>query len=334
MLRAIQIELRCNGEDRTVSKYARCELGRLSTHQVANLVVDTVFDEWEDACLDLNPMAHLEADADGVEIRPPVAIVFLHELLVELTLFGGNACNGDFAAGRHPAGAAVHAADTLHLQPIVRHCLSTRCCPIHLPLAFCLTECLLAPSFSIIETLTTFLQMSQHPSFKKGAAGAMQKRNVLTRFERVDLLKKRKELYRFTWGDFCLPHDIVVQEMGSGLTRLRSLKNLMEGQGVANWKTGIQMRYPDTLVPIRQALPRCWFDGVRAGPLVRALKSYHRKYDEKKRMYMDKPDHGWESHPVDAAREMSIYCTRGQSSGDQERINKHRREHRDRGRAA
>ena len=33
--------------------------------------------------------------------------------------------------------------------------------------------------------------MSQHPSFKAGAAGAAKKRNVLKRFERVELLKKR-----------------------------------------------------------------------------------------------------------------------------------------------
>lgn len=33
--------------------------------------------------------------------------------------------------------------------------------------------------------------MSQHPSFKKGAAGALKKRSVLKRFERVDLLRKR-----------------------------------------------------------------------------------------------------------------------------------------------
>ena len=150
----------------------------------------------------------------------------------------------------------------------------------------------------------------------------------------VDLLKKRKELHRFAWGDFCLPHDIVVQEMGSGLTRLRSLKNLMEGQGVANWKTGFAMKYPETLVPIRQALPRTWFDGVKAGPLVKALKAYHRKYDEKKHMYLDKPEHDWSSHRVDAFREMAIYCTRGRRSGDAERIDKHRREHRKRARSA
>ena len=38
--------------------------------------------------------------------------------------------------------------------------------------------------------------MSQHKSFKKGAAGSLSKRNVLKRFERVELLKKRSQ-----WSD-------------------------------------------------------------------------------------------------------------------------------------
>lgn len=33
--------------------------------------------------------------------------------------------------------------------------------------------------------------MSQHPSFKAGGSGSKKKRNVLKRFERVGLLKKR-----------------------------------------------------------------------------------------------------------------------------------------------
>jgi small basic protein (TIGR04137 family) len=33
--------------------------------------------------------------------------------------------------------------------------------------------------------------MTQHPSFKKNAAGGAKKRNVLKRFERVELLGKR-----------------------------------------------------------------------------------------------------------------------------------------------
>lgn len=35
--------------------------------------------------------------------------------------------------------------------------------------------------------------MSQHPSFSKGASSALKKRNVLKRFERVELLKKRTQ---------------------------------------------------------------------------------------------------------------------------------------------
>lgn len=35
--------------------------------------------------------------------------------------------------------------------------------------------------------------MSQHRSFKKGLAGLQKKRSVLKRFERVELLKKRKQ---------------------------------------------------------------------------------------------------------------------------------------------
>ncbi len=40
-------------------------------------------------------------------------------------------------------------------------------------------------------TLTRHLFMSQHPSLKAAGGGVVQKRNVLKRFERVALLKKR-----------------------------------------------------------------------------------------------------------------------------------------------
>jgi small basic protein (TIGR04137 family) len=41
--------------------------------------------------------------------------------------------------------------------------------------------------------------MSQHPSFTAGGSGSQKKRNVLKRFERVNLLKRRGQ-----WkdGDF------------------------------------------------------------------------------------------------------------------------------------
>lgn len=35
--------------------------------------------------------------------------------------------------------------------------------------------------------------MSQHRSFKKGMSSALKKRNVLKRYERVELLRKRNQ---------------------------------------------------------------------------------------------------------------------------------------------
>jgi len=40
-------------------------------------------------------------------------------------------------------------------------------------------------------TLTETLFMSQHPSLKPAGGGIVSKRNVLKRFERVEILKKR-----------------------------------------------------------------------------------------------------------------------------------------------
>jgi small basic protein (TIGR04137 family) len=38
--------------------------------------------------------------------------------------------------------------------------------------------------------------MSQHPSFRAGGAGKKKKRNVLKRFERITLLRKRGEWHK------------------------------------------------------------------------------------------------------------------------------------------
>jgi len=143
----------------------------------------------------------------------------------------------------------------------------------------------------------------------------------------IDLLQKRKELHRFIWGDWHFPHDITVREMGSGQTRLKTIKDLMAGAGVRGFKTGSPMAYPANLVPIRNVLPRCWFDGTRCRHLISALSSYRRKYNETTKMYMDLPLHDWSSHPVASFRELAIAVNkgRGSSSVDQRAIDKHRK---------
>lgn len=51
---------------------------------------------------------------------------------------------------------------------------------------------------------------------------------------------------------------------------------------------------------MRVTLPKAWFNEERCRDGVRALLSYHYKYDEERKMFRDKPHHDWSSHAADA----------------------------------
>ena len=53
-------------------------------------------------------------------------------------------------------------------------------------------------------------------------------------------------------------------------------------------------------------LPRCYFDLDKTKHLVDAMRHYHRKYNDKMRMFHNKPAHDWSSHACDAFRYMAI----------------------------
>lgn len=53
---------------------------------------------------------------------------------------------------------------------------------------------------------------------------------------------------------------------------------------------------------VRQLLPLCYFDEVKCADGLSALESYHREWDEKRKMFQDTPCHDWASHPADAFR--------------------------------
>lgn len=60
----------------------------------------------------------------------------------------------------------------------------------------------------------------------------------------------------------------------------------------------------DDEAALRSVLPRCWFS-TKAQKLVNALEAYHRKWDEDKKKFKDKPEHDWSSHGCDAAELMA-----------------------------
>lgn len=50
----------------------------------------------------------------------------------------------------------------------------------------------------------------------------------------------------------------------------------------------------------RKTLPRCRFHDTRCAEGLKALRHYHREWDEELRRFNDTPVHDWASHPSDA----------------------------------
>ncbi len=61
----------------------------------------------------------------------------------------------------------------------------------------------------------------------------------------------------------------------------------------------------DDEAALRSVLPRCWISTIRAQKLIDALSAYHRKWDEDKKKFKDKPEHDWSSHGCDAGELMA-----------------------------
>jgi hypothetical protein len=57
---------------------------------------------------------------------------------------------------------------------------------------------------------------------------------------------------------------------------------------------------------VKMLLPRCLIDVDNCSKLINALRHYHRKYNDKERIYSAKPVHSWASHACDAMRYLSV----------------------------
>lgn len=109
----------------------------------------------------------------------------------------------------------------------------------------------------------------------------------------VKVLRERP----YAYGKNILPHDVEVQELGSGKTRRQTLEAL-------GLRVTVAPRQPvdDGINAARQILPRCWFDLEKCSEGVKALKAYRRDWNDKMGTWKDDPRHDWASHPADAFR--------------------------------
>jgi len=105
----------------------------------------------------------------------------------------------------------------------------------------------------------------------------------------------------YAYGEAILPHDADARELGTGKSRTEVLQSL----GVRSIIIPAQS-IDDGINAVRTILPRCWFDEVKCKDGLRALRRYHREYDDKRRTFKPRPEHDWSSHAADAFRYLAL----------------------------
>jgi hypothetical protein len=117
----------------------------------------------------------------------------------------------------------------------------------------------------------------------------------------VKVLKDKPYLY----AEHLLPHDAAASELGTGTTRLETLRKLgLKGHVLP------QVRLDDGINGVRMLLPRCWFDAIKCQKGLDCLRWYQREWDEKSQDFRNRPLHDWSSHGADAFRYLAMGINR------------------------
>jgi hypothetical protein len=110
-------------------------------------------------------------------------------------------------------------------------------------------------------------------------------------------------------AEHILPHDVRVRELGTGKSRLE----MLEEAGL-QIKIAPMMSIDDGIQAVRRILPRCWFNVPSVQIGLNCLRNYRRHYDEKRKIFFERPLHDWSSHGSDSFRMLAIGLDEGHST--------------------
>jgi len=117
----------------------------------------------------------------------------------------------------------------------------------------------------------------------------------------INYLHDFRDKHNIAFGDHFAPHDIKVRELTNGKSRLETARAM----GI-RFRITPNIKIMDGIEAARRILPRCWFDEKRCSEGINALQNYRAEYDDKKKIYRDKPLHDWSSHASDAFRYFAV----------------------------
>jgi phage terminase large subunit len=105
----------------------------------------------------------------------------------------------------------------------------------------------------------------------------------------------------YQYGKHIAPHDIRVQEFGTGMTRVEKARQL----GI-NFTIASGLSIEDGIEAVRSCLSKVWIDERACAPLIKALENYRQEYDPKRKVYKSQPLHDIHSHFADSMRYLAI----------------------------
>ena len=113
----------------------------------------------------------------------------------------------------------------------------------------------------------------------------------------------------YSKAEHILPHDVRVRELGTGKSRME----MLEDSGL-EVKIAPRMGLDDGIQAVRRLLPRCWFNVPKVQTGLNCLRNYRRDYDEKRKIFYERPLHDWSSHGSDSFRYLALGLDEGHST--------------------
>lgn len=118
----------------------------------------------------------------------------------------------------------------------------------------------------------------------------------------IDWLLEYQKKYKIRYAKHYAPHDIAVRELMSGVSRLKTAQDM----GIDFETVPRTPDKSDSIEAVRKFFPRFLFDSERCEYGLSAIASYHREYDEDKKVFLPRPCHDWSSNLADALQTFAM----------------------------
>jgi hypothetical protein len=118
----------------------------------------------------------------------------------------------------------------------------------------------------------------------------------------VQYMQEFKAKHGIMYGKHLAPHDIEVRELTSGVSR----KDTARQMGISFITVQRPMKKVEGHQAVRKIFPRLFIDDVRAEHGLNCLSEYQYEWDDKKKVFRDKPLHDWASNGADALQTLAL----------------------------